>query len=139
MRFWDTSALIPLILEEDSSARMRTIFDADPHVLTSAFTPLEVASAVWRRRHADEISVEAHQAADVLFADLSTTWTELPVSQGAIEGAISVMSRHQLRAGDALLLGSAILAAGSSTKLVFVTLDDQQRAAALAEGFSVLP
>jgi predicted nucleic acid-binding protein len=139
MRFWDTSALIPLIMEEDSSGRLLSLFKTDPHVLTSTFTSLEVSSAVWRRRHANEITVAAHQAADELFADLSATWTEVPVSDGEIESAISVMSRHPLRAGDALLLGTAVLAAGPTMQLVFVTLDEKQRAAARAEGLTVLP
>jgi uncharacterized protein len=139
MRFWDTSALVPLILDEPASARMRAVFAEDPNILTSAFTPIEIASAVWRRRHAGELSVAAHQEADALFADLSTSWVELPVSQDAIDAAMGAMSRHSLRAGDALQLGTAIVAAGSASKGHFVTLDDQLIAAARAEGFPVLP
>ena len=100
---------------------------------------MEIASALWRRRHADEVTVTAHQDADALFADLSTNWTELPVSQDVIDAAIGAMSRHPLRAGDALQLGTALVAAGDSMKPDFISLDEQLKAAARAEGFSVLP
>jgi predicted nucleic acid-binding protein len=121
------------------SSRMRSIFSDDPDIVTSAFTPVEIACAVWRRRHAREISVAAHQDADILFANLSTSWFEYPVSQDEIDAAIGVMSRHALRAGDALQLGTAIVAAYLTTKPHFVTLDEDLKAAARAEGFPVLP
>lgn len=139
MKFWDTSALVPLLLEESSSGRMRAIFANDSGILTSAFSAIEISSAVWRRRHAGDISVAAHQEADELFADLSRTWTELPVSQDAVDSAVGVMSRHPLRAGDALQLGTALMAAGRARKFPFVTLDERLTAAARAEGFPVLP
>jgi predicted nucleic acid-binding protein len=139
MRFWDTSALVPLILDEPSSTRMRAIFAHDPDIVTSIFTAVEIASAVWRRRHANQMSLAAHQAADGLFAALSMTWTELEVSQDAIDNAIGAMSRYPLRAGDALQLGTALVAAGRADKLPFVSLDEDLKAAAHAEGFPVLP
>jgi len=138
MMFWDTSALVPLILDEPTSLQMRAIFADDPEILTSAFTTIEIASAVWRRRHASELSLAAHQQTDELFAGLSTTWTELAVSQDAIDSANGAMSRHALRAGDALQLGTALLAAPSPRKLGFVTLDKELAAAARKEGFPVL-
>ncbi|HEY0371749.1 MAG TPA: type II toxin-antitoxin system VapC family toxin [Thermoanaerobaculia bacterium] len=139
MKFWDTSALVPLILAEPKSAEMRAIYGEDPTIVTSAFTAVEVGSAVWRRRHAHQISVDAHQDADVLFASLTTTWIEYPVVQDAIDAAIGVMSRHPLRAGDALQLGTALVAAGAARKPYFVTLDEDLGLAARSEGFPVLP
>ena len=139
MMFWDTSALVPLILDEPTSLQMRAIFAGDPAILTSAFTTIEIASAVWRRRHARQLSLAAHQETDELFAGLSMTWTELAVSQDAIDSAIGAMSRHPLRAGDGLQLGTALLAAPSPHQLCFVTLDKDLAAAARAEGFTVLP
>ena len=138
MKFWDTSALVPLILDEPMSQRMRSVFGNDPEIVTSAFTSVEIASAVWRRRHAGKISVAAHQDADILFANLSTSWSEHPVTEDAIHAAIGAMSRHALRAGDALQLGAALVAAGDATKPYFVTLDEDLAAAARAEGFPVI-
>jgi len=139
VRFWDTSALIPLILAEDRSAEILGILNQDPFVVTSAYTVVEVTSAIWRRRHAGEISIAAHQDADRLFADLSQAWTEVPVSQVVIDHAVSLISRHPLRAADGLQLATAYVAAGATPMLPFVTIDKRLIAAASAEGFAVLP
>jgi predicted nucleic acid-binding protein len=137
MMFWDTRRWFHDPDEPKSS-------DAgdlakDPEILTSAFTTIEVASAVWRRRHANQLSLSAHQETDELFAELSMTWTEIAVLQDAIDNAIGAMSRYPLRAGDALQLGTAFLTAPSPHQLRFVTLDEDLAAAARAEGFPVLP
>lgn len=139
MRFWDTSALIPLMLEEPTTPILRAILAEDRHIVTSAFTVIEVASAIWRRRHAGLISVAAHQDADRQFADLSNAWTEIPVSIDVTRVALSVLSRHPLRSGDALQLGTALTAAGTSRDLAIVSTDKALIAAASAEGFPVLP
>jgi hypothetical protein len=74
-----------------------------------------------------------------LLADLAQTWTELPVSQLVINTAVSVLSRHRLRSGDALQLATAIVSAESHREIAFVALDVPLKAAARAEGFPVLP
>jgi len=139
MRYWDTSSLIPLMIREGTSARMRQLIDEDLNVVTSALTSVEVASASWRRRHDGKLSAAAHQLADALFADLSQTWLEIPVSIDVIHNAISLLSRHRLRAADAVQLGSYMTAAGTTRGLPFVTLDGALAVAARAEGFTVLP
>lgn len=136
MRFWDTSALIPLMIREPRSEDMRSILKSDPHIVTSAFTVVEIASAHWRRRHAGELSMSDHETAERNFAELSETWIEVPVSRDVLDAAVSVLSRHPLRAGDALQLGAARITANP---LTFVTLDENLAAAARAEGFPVLP
>lgn len=137
MRYWDSSALIPLLLEEPGSAPVMAALDDDPFVLTSAYASVEIASALWRRRHDGQLTLDAHQAADRLLADLAQTWVEVPVSQRVINTAISVLSRHRLRSGDALQLATAIVSAEGD--VAFVTLDEDLKAAARAEGFPVLP
>jgi predicted nucleic acid-binding protein len=139
MRYWDTSALIPLTIREPRSEEMRLLASADPLIVTSVYTIVEVASAHWRRRHTGELTMAAHETAERNFAELSETWIEVPVSQGVLDAAISVLSRHNLRAGDALQLGAAHIASGQQPSLAFVTLDENLKAAARAEGFPVLP
>ena len=138
MRFWDTSALVPLMIDEPRSEEMRALAQQDAHIVTSAFTVVEIASANWRRRHAGELSMSAHETADRNFAYLSETWIELPITQDIIDAATSVLSRHTLRAGDALQLGAATVATGQ-IRLTFVTLDKGLAAAAQSEGFPTLP
>lgn len=53
MKFWDSSVLVPLILDEPSTDEMHAILRADRNIVVSFITPLEVESAIWRRvRHA---------------------------------------------------------------------------------------
>ena len=136
MRFWDTSALIPLMVKEERSEDMRSLARADPHIVTSTYTIVEIASANWRRRHAGELD---HETAERNFAELSETWIEVPVTRDVLDAAVRVLSRHSLRAGDALQLGAAHIASGQQPSLVFVALDEDLKAAARAEGFQVLP
>ena len=137
MRYWDSSALIPLLLEEPGSTGMMAALEDDPFVLTSAYATVEITSALWRRRHDGQMTLEVHQSADRVLADLAQTWVELKVSQTIINLAVDVLSRHRLRAGDALQLATAIDSAHAN--LTFVTLDEDLAAAARAEGFPVLP
>lgn len=116
---------------------MLVLLREDPAIVTSAFTIVEIASALWRRRHNGELSLTAHDAAEQLYAQISERWTELTVSGSVIAQASSILSRHRLGAGDALQLAAASLASGSS-KLPFVSLDTDLSAAARAEGFTVL-
>ncbi|HJQ36545.1 MAG TPA: type II toxin-antitoxin system VapC family toxin [Thermoanaerobaculia bacterium] len=139
MRYWDSSALVALLVQEKRSPEVIAAMDEDPFVLTSTYTAIEIASALWRRRHTGELTPEEHLTVDRLLADLSQTWLELPVSQQVINAAIRVLAPHRLRAGDALQLGTAVEAARSQRDLTFVTLDDDLASAARTEGFPVLP
>jgi len=139
MRYWDSSALVPLLVEEPRSADVIASLDEDPFVLTSVYATIEIASALWRRRHDGEMTLDEHQAVDRILADLSQTWIELPVSQQVIHSSVKLLSRHRLRSGDALQLATAIESARSHEDITFVTLDEDLKASAHAEGFPVLP
>jgi len=83
--------------------------------------------------------MSAHEAAERNFAELSEAWFEVPVTQEVIEAAVSALSRHPLRAGDALQLGAARIASVRQRSLVLVTIDEDLADAAREEGFPVLP
>ncbi len=53
MRFWDSSALVPLIVEEKHSKACRQIFRTDSTQLVFCLSRTEILSALWRR-HRDE-------------------------------------------------------------------------------------
>jgi predicted nucleic acid-binding protein len=126
------------MINEPMSEKMRSIVGDDARILTSVLTVVEVASAHWQRRHKGELSISEHEAADRNFAALSTAWVEVPITQDVIDAAVSVLSRHRLRAADALQLAAAKVAAGK-TLLAFVTLDEDLAEAAQSEGFPILP
>ena len=49
MKFWDASAIIPLLADEPTRERLLKILEADPEMLAWWGTPVEIASALARR------------------------------------------------------------------------------------------
>jgi predicted nucleic acid-binding protein len=140
MRFWDSSALIPLLIREKSSDAMRTILTSDRHIAASVITPIEIESALWRRRHHGDFDAEQHSTAGETFAELTRSWSEIGDINVVRGIALDLLSRHVLRAADAIQLATAVVAAGSNrVPLAFITLDLDLAIAARAEGFAVLP
>src|SRR6266508_5116474 len=76
MRYWDSSAIVPLLIRESASGDMRALFGEDGNILTSFITPIEVSGAVWRRLHRGELDASGRAAADAQFAALSTNWSQ---------------------------------------------------------------
>jgi predicted nucleic acid-binding protein len=110
----------------------------DSHIIASHLTPVEITSALWRRRHHGRLGAEAHLQADAAFAEITRRWSAI-AALAAIERAINLLSRHPLRAADSVQLASALLARERFGALPFVTLDRDLTAAAKTEGFAVLP
>ena len=139
MRFWDSSALVPLLILEESSDQVRGLFAIDDEIVASIITPIEVQSALWRRRHREEIDLDQHTEAEVAFADLSESWSEIADFFTVRE--IALRPSHQARPSCWRCdLATALAAAdGTPTSLPFVTLDQDLALAARAEGFDVLP
>jgi len=139
MRFWDTSALIPLMLEEAESGRMRQLLAEDGAIAIAPITPLEIASTLWRRRHAGLLRVDEHHDAEAMFAELSARWNEVAQTSLVLKTALRVVTRHPLRTLDAIQLGAAIVLSDEPACMTLVTLDKNPATAARAEGFAVLP
>jgi len=139
VRFWDTSALIPLLFEQESTVRIREILDQDPEVVAWWGTPVECASAAARLRREGVITVEEEDAVLRLLGDLRESWIEI-LPSGEVRGeAMRLLRVHSLKAADAVQLGAAILWAGPERGSWFLTLDERLGLAARLEGFRVLP
>jgi predicted nucleic acid-binding protein len=138
MLFWDSSALFPLVVRELHTSRASAIFMSDRRILASFITPIELSSAIWRRRHHKSLTAEQGLRADHDFAALSYSWISVGDTDDVIATAISVVSRHALRTGDALQLAAAVVARDEVGEFDFVTFDRRLAVAARAEGFSVV-
>ena len=138
MRFWDSSAIVPLLVEEDRSADALRLLREDQQILASTLTPVEVSSALWRRRHAGELPAAAHAEAERIFAEISRHWREIAHTPRIVELALNVLSRHPLRSMDAMQLGAAMFASGTGPRVPIVAFDRRFAEAARAEGFPVL-
>jgi predicted nucleic acid-binding protein len=139
MRFWDSSALVPLVVRQRTSSAADRWLKEDAEIAVWALTPLEITSALWRLVREGTLTED-----DALRADVRTD--ELASGSYAVVDLEAVKSRgrrllrlHALRAGDASQLAAALLwAADSPQGRVFHTLDDRLALAARREGFSVL-
>lgn len=139
MSYWDASALVPLLLEEPMSAAMRSIAAGDLQIVTWWGTEVECASALMRAQR-------DHPAADGVEALLTTLtltsrrWQVVAPTPAVKPLAVRMLRVHALRAGGALHLAAASIAAQHEPGgLGFVCLDARLRAAAGKEGFPVLP
>lgn len=138
MRFWDSSALVPLIVEEAASRRCRDLRRANPRVGVWTLTRTEVVSALRRREREGEIGKTVMTAALRRLSQLEQEWEEVEDVPSVRTRAEALLARHVLRAADALQLGAALLLVDDKPRRrPFVTLDDRLGAAAEAEGFDV--
>jgi len=140
MKFWDSSALVPLLVEESSSHALRALLRDDPALVVWRLAWTEVVSALWRRRRADEIDERMRLAAEAGLGDLERIWTVVEDAAQVDRRARRLLAAHPLRAADALQLAAALVACDERPDvLALVTLDDHLAEAARREGFVVLP
>ncbi len=139
MKYWDSSALIPLLFPEAVSARARDIKDDDPAVVTWWGTAIECVSALTRRERDGSLSSAALASGIDRVRGAAKSWTEVTPSDELREQSIRLLRVHRLRAADAMQLAAAILAAQFQPyTLDFVSFDKDQNIAAEKEGFRVV-
>jgi predicted nucleic acid-binding protein len=138
LRFWDSSAIMPLIVVEASTDAMRRIAERDPVMCVWWATEVECVSALARLEREGALGDTAVTGALECLDLLAESWNEVqPVAM--VRGTARRLVRvHTLRAADALQLAAAVIAAeGQPASLEIVTLDEQLASAARREGFTV--
>lgn len=139
MRFWDTSALIPLFVAETATTRTERWLREDPEVVVWTLTRVELLSALARRRRAEPRAARRLLDARRKVLDAWSRWSEVTAVEIVRRHAERIVETHPVRAADALHIGAAIVAAEEQPdRLEFVTLDRYQADAAEREGFRVL-
>jgi uncharacterized protein len=139
VRFWDTSAVVPLLLDQEASGAVRPLFEADAEMAAWWGTPVECASAMARVRREGLISVEDEALTLDLLGVLRGAWIEILPSAELREESMRLLRVHPLKAADALQLAAALVWAGSPRGVELVTLDERLALAARLEGLRVLP
>jgi predicted nucleic acid-binding protein len=139
VRFWDTSALVPLLVREDATAAAQALHRADPVLIVAWTTVVECASAIARAERDQLLTQDEAAAALARLDDLARVWREVEPANDLRDVARRLLRVHRLRAADALQLAAATLAAEQRPpSLALVTLDDRLETAALREGFIVV-
>lgn len=139
MRFWDTSALLPTIVDETSTSACEALLASDPIVLVWEATQIELLSVVSRlRRESDGLEDLCSSIRADVFARWAT-WSRVADWPKVALRAQRVVSLHPLKAADSLQLAAALVACEDQPHtLPFVTRDRALAKAAQLEGFPVL-
>jgi hypothetical protein len=139
MRFWDSSAVVPLLVAESTSAAVLREYELDPEVVAWWATEAECVSALARLERDGNLTAASMGEALRRLGALTSSWREVQPVTAVRRTAIRLLRVHPLRTADALQLGAAIAAAEDHPAVLpLVTLDDRLAQAAEREGFEVV-
>ena len=139
MRFWDASAIVPLLITETATKTVQALAEKDSAMLVWSATEVECASAIARLERDGAVDQRGITQAFDRLKQLAHAWHEVDPSDSIREAAVRFLRVHPLRAADALQLAAAFIAAERRpSSLEVVTLDDRLAAAARKEGFMLI-
>lgn len=138
MRFWDASAVVPLLVGESMTSVCRRLYEEDPQLLVWWGTEVECTSAICRRERDGVLDAEAAVDAGCALDDMRRRWHEVQPTAEVQEQARRLLRLHPLRTADSLQLAAALAVSEfHPATLPFVTLDSRLARAARREGFTV--
>ncbi len=140
MRFWDSSAVLPLIFEEANSTAVADLLRDDNDITVWWGTWAECAVAISRIRREGRLDEEGEEGARAVLDLLAETWTEVRPTDELRLLSVLLPRDYPLRTADAFQLAAALRwCEGDTRGRGFVCLDERLREAASEEGFDVLP
>jgi uncharacterized protein len=140
LRYWDSSALVALHVQQTATSTVRDLLAQDTQVLTWILSDVEIRSALHRLSRdgamTERQATTAIAAVESFWETIHVVSLVLPVKARAKR----LLAVHPIRAADALQLGAALTAVyDDPLSHEFVCLDERLAAAARREGFSILP
>src|SRR5438093_12214649 len=111
MRFWDASAIVPLLMAEPSTKQLQALAADDPAMLVWWGTEIECASAIARLERDAGLEEAAVAQAFHRLKQLASGWHEIEPSDAVREAVVRFLRVHPLRAADAVQLATAFVAA----------------------------
>lgn len=139
MRYWDSSALVSLLVEGRESARRLELLEQDSSVITWWGSQIECASALNRLHREGAIDAQELGRSLEQLRILASSWFEVRPMQRVRNRAIRLLRIHPLRGADAVQLASALTASGEDPPTLDMVCSDVRLShAAILEGFVVL-
>lgn len=136
MRFWDSSAIIPILIPEPETTKAVNLHQKDPVMIVWALTATEIHSAVHRKLRSGELKTEEFTSFWEHLELLKEGWNEIFQIETVRSRANRLLAVHPLRAADALQLAAALIAFEDHPEgQEFVSFDDVLTSAAQREGF----
>ena len=136
MKYWDSSSIVPLLVDEVTSESKRRIHREDPSIVTWWGTVVECESALSRLERDVRSTGAIPPDARARLASLADSWTEIGADIRVRNRALRLLRTHPLRSADALQLAAALVAVSEhSAAIEFVCGDERLAEAARLEGF----
>lgn len=138
MRFWDSSALVPLLVQEEATEELLRLYP-QAEVVAWWGSDVECTSAVTRLERQGQLSAADTTEALKRLRRFSAGWHVVEPSEAVRESAMRLLRVHDLRAADSLQLAAAVAVAEQRpSTLEFVCKDQRLTLAAEREGFATL-
>ena len=136
--FWDTSALVPLFIEEGASRDARSrLRRYQPVVWWGSI--VEVYGAICRLHREHQITDSQKQGALARARLLSQAWREILPADEVRELAIQLLDGYLLKASDGLQLAASLIwCKNKPASRDFICGDRRLSEAARSSGFSVI-
>ena len=139
MRYWDSSALVPLVVREAETEQRQRLQRQDRHVVTWWGSWVECASALHRLHRDGALDDGGLKQALTKLSRAAGGWLRIRPSERVRQRALRLLRIHPLRAADALQLAAALAACNDDPDtLAMVCSDRWLSEAAAKEGFEVL-
>lgn len=135
--YFDSSALVKLVVEEEGSDDAAALWDGADAVVSSTVAYPEVRAALACAHRDHRLSDEQLEEATRLWEDFWGALRVVELSTDLARRAGDLAEEHALSGADAIHAASAEVLAGDA--LVVATWDSRLHAAAFALGHSVLP
>lgn len=139
MIFWDSAAIVPLLVAETTTGAMQALVQSDPNMLAWWGNAIECASALASLQREGVLDVKGAEQAFQRLRLLAEAWHEIEPSELVRENAVRFLRVHPLRAADAIQLAAAFVASERRPPaLSAVTLDERLAEAMRKEGFPLI-
>lgn len=139
MKYWDSSAVVPLLAEDAATDRVQAVYGEDSTMIVWWGTPVECMSALARLEREERLDTVSITKAARRLKQMQRLWQEVQPLETLRDIAMRLLRVHPLRAVDSLQLAAAIVASEHRpSTMEFVCLDARLALAAQREGFNVI-
>ena len=135
MRFWDSSAIVSLLVREENSDSLLDLREADRDMIVWWGTETECLSVLARREREGGLDRRATSLAEESLSKILGSAHEVQANTELRRIACRLLMTHPLRAADAFQLSALLVGGSLITELPFITLDKNLSFAAAKEGF----
>ena len=133
--YFDTSALVPLVIAEPATEVCSTLWDGADRVLATRLVYIEAAAALAQAHRRGRISEQEARDARSILNDLWSSFDVIELDGDLVALAATMATEHSLRGYDATHCAAAMIA--NAVDLVAGSGDARLLAAWGAEGIAV--